>query len=126
MNLRAPIAKVRGLGSAHSGTGHWMHQKFTAMALLPLIIWFVYHVASLAGAPHAEVVAWMQEGWTIVLFSLFIIALFSHINYGVQSVIEDYVHNHTTALFALYGLKYGSWLLGAVSLMAIWRVGLGV
>jgi succinate dehydrogenase / fumarate reductase, membrane anchor subunit len=91
--MRSQLSRARGLGSAKSGLHHWWMQRITAMALLPLSLYFVLSVLMLAGASRAEMAAFMAEPWNTVLYLCLIIALFYHLSLGLQVVIEDYVHN---------------------------------
>ena len=100
-SLRTPLAKARGLGSAKDGTHHFWVQRLTAVALIPLTIWFGLSVASLAMAGQAEVVAWMKSPLSATLMLSFIMAGFWHMKLGLQVVIEDYVHTESTKITCL-------------------------
>ena len=100
-SLRTPLAKARGLGSAKDGTHHFWVQRLTAVALIPLTIWFALSVASLAMAGQAEVVAWMKSPVSATLMLSFIMAGFWHMKLGLQVVIEDYVHTESTKITCL-------------------------
>ena len=91
-SLRTPLAKARGLGSAKDGTHHFWLQRLTAVALIPLTVWFALSIASLATAGQAEALAWMKSPVTATLMLSFIMAGFWHMKLGLQVVIEDYVH----------------------------------
>jgi succinate dehydrogenase / fumarate reductase membrane anchor subunit len=90
--MRSSLGRARGLGAAHAGLHHWWAQRVTAVALLPLALYFVVSVLLLAGADHAAMVAYMSKPWNTVLFLCLIAALFYHLSLGVQVVIEDYVN----------------------------------
>ncbi len=100
-SLRTPLAKARGLGSAKDGTHHFWVQRLTAVALIPLTIWFALSIASLATAGQVEVVAWMKSPLSATLMLSFIMAGFWHMKLGVQVVIEDYVHTESTKITCL-------------------------
>ncbi len=100
-SLRTPLAKARGLGSAKDGTHYFWVQRLTAVALIPLTIWFALSVASLAMAGQAEVVAWMKSPLSATLMLSFIMAGFWHMKLGLQVVIEDYVHTESTKITCL-------------------------
>lgn len=91
--MRSQLSRARGLGSAKSGLHHWWVQRVTAIALLPLSLYFVLSVLMLAGASRAQMAAFMAEPWNTVLFLCLIAALFYHLALGLQVVIEDYVHD---------------------------------
>jgi succinate dehydrogenase / fumarate reductase membrane anchor subunit len=90
--MRSQLGRARGLGSAKSGLHHWWAQRVTAIALLPLSLYFVLSVLMLAGASRAQMAAFMGEPWNTVLYLCLIAALFYHLSLGLQVVIEDYVH----------------------------------
>jgi succinate dehydrogenase / fumarate reductase membrane anchor subunit len=109
-SLRSPIARVRGLGSAREGVGHWWVQRMTALALIPLGIWFVASVVCLAGADHAAITQWLSAPFTLGALALTILAAFYHAVLGLQVVVEDYIHakiaKHTLIIliqFAAFG-----------------------
>src|ERR1700733_6964294 len=103
--MRSQLGRVRGLGSAKSGLHHWWAQRATAMALLPLSLYFVLSVLMLAGASRAEMAAFMAEPWNTVLYLCLIAALFYHLALGLQVVIEDYVHKESTRMATLLLVK---------------------
>ena len=100
-SLRTPLAKARGLGSAKDGTHHFWVQRLTAVALIPLTVWFALSLASLATAGQAEVVTWMKSPLSATLMLSFIMAGFWHMKLGLQVVIEDYVHAEPTKMACL-------------------------
>ncbi len=91
MNLRTPLARATGLGSAKQGSHHWWHQRLTALALIPLSLWFMYALISMTNADYATVVQWIRLPYVTILLILFIVALFYHAKLGLQVVIEDYI-----------------------------------
>ena len=122
MTMRTPISRVRGLGSAKEGTHHWWMQRLTAIALIPLGIWFVISMISLAGADHAAASAWLANPLTAVLMLLLIIATFHHLQLGLQVVIEDYIHSEAAKMVCLIGLKLASFALGVAAVFAVLKV----
>jgi succinate dehydrogenase / fumarate reductase membrane anchor subunit len=83
---------VLGHGSAGDGVGHWWMQRVTAVALLPLTLWFVWSLLGLQLQSYDEVRGWLGQPWVAVLTILLVITLAWHSKLGVQVVIEDYVH----------------------------------
>lgn len=122
MNFRTPLARVRGLGSAKSGTRHWWLQRLTAAALVPLSLWFVAVLISLASADYAVVVAWLGSPVTAILAGAFIVAIFYHAQLGVQVVLEDYVHAEWLKLTGIVLTKLVAMLLAGASLFAVLRI----
>lgn len=91
-DLRTPLARARGLGSAKSGTEHFWWQRVTAIVLALLTPWLVWLLVSLAGADLDTARAVIAKPWNAILLAIFAVAMFWHTKLGVQVVIEDYVH----------------------------------
>ncbi len=119
MTLRSPLARVRGLGSAKSGTEHWWAQRLTALALIPLCLWFVASVAAMVGADYATMRAWVDSPLVAGLLILLIVATFYHAYLGVQVVIEDYVHYEPVKIAALLFVAGLSVLLGVIAVLSV-------
>ena len=102
---RSQLGRAQGLGAAKSGVHHWWAQRVTAVALLPLSLYFVYSVLALAGASRAEMAGFMAEPWNAVLYLCLIPALFYHLALGLQVVVEDYVSNEATRIATNLALK---------------------
>ena len=92
MNLRSPLSRVLGAGSAKDGTGHFWAQRVTAMGLLVLGIWFLYGMTRMGGFGQLELVAWLASPMNSVLMVLLILTLAWHSMLGIQGVGEDDVH----------------------------------
>ena len=122
MMRRTQLGRIRGLGSAKSGTGHWWAQRLTAVALIPLVIWFVVSVIVLTGAPYAAVAAWLGNPLNATLMVLLIFATFHHAQLGLQVVIEDYVHGEGTRLALIMLVKFAAILLGTGSVIAVLKL----
>lgn len=123
--FRTPLYQVRGLGSAKEGTHHWWLQRLTAVALVPLSIWFVASLVSMSDADYASVVTWVRSPVVTVLLLCLIWALFHHAQLGVQVVLEDYVHAEWLKVASIVALKFASILLGLASAIAVLKVSLG-
>ncbi len=124
-SMRTPMGRVRGLGSAKDGFHHWWMQRLTAVALVPLVLWFVVSVAGMAGMDHAAAVAWIGSPAVTVLLVLLIAATFWHAQLGVQVVIEDYVHGEGCKLAALIAVKFAAVLLAVATIVAVLRLAFG-
>ncbi|MCW9039270.1 MAG: succinate dehydrogenase, hydrophobic membrane anchor protein, partial [Rhodospirillales bacterium] len=111
--MRTPLARARGLGSAKEGVHHWWAQRATAVALIPLSLWFVGAVVELIGMDYLGLKAWMGVHGNLTMMILFISALFWHAQLGVAVVIEDYVHNETIKNIALVAARVISLVMGA-------------
>lgn len=86
-------ARARGLGSARRGTGAWRAERVTAVALVPLTLWFVASLVALGGADRATFLAWLGRPLPALLVILLLIAAFRHTALGLQVIIEDYMHS---------------------------------
>ncbi|HEY2444490.1 MAG TPA: succinate dehydrogenase, hydrophobic membrane anchor protein [Rhizomicrobium sp.] len=124
MSIRTPLARVEGLGAAHSGTQHFWRQRVSAVALIPLSIWFVISALSLIGAARHEAVTFLGMPVNAVLMALFVIAALHHMMLGVQVVIEDYVHGEAARIALLVLNQFFAWLVGAASLFALVKIAL--
>lgn len=125
MSLRTPLAQARGLGSAHAGVHHWWMQRLTAIALIPLTIWFVWAGIDLVGAGYIEARNFVANPVNALLFASLVIALFWHAQLGLQVVIEDYVHTHWLEVTLQVLVRFVAVLGVLASLLAIVRIGLG-
>lgn len=101
MSMQTPLKKVRGLGSAKSGTEHFWQQRLTALANLPLLVFFVWFVIAHLGADRAAVVASVKNPLIAIALLLTLSSVFWHMRLGLQVVIEDYVHSHSSKIAAL-------------------------
>jgi succinate dehydrogenase / fumarate reductase, membrane anchor subunit len=101
MSLRSPLGKVLGRGSAGDGVSHWWVQRVTAVALLPLTVWFTWSILGLHIQSYDEMRGWLGQPWVAVLSILLVITLAWHSKLGIQVVIEDYVHGKTTKTVSL-------------------------
>lgn len=125
VNLRAPLARARGLGAAGGGTRHWWMQRVTAIALAPLALWFVGSLVYLAGADHDTALRWLRAPADAVLMLCFIGALFYHAMLGVEAVLEDYVHAEGLKIASLLAVKFVLLLLALFATLAVLHVALG-
>lgn len=103
--MRSPLGRVLGLGSAKEGVEHWWRQRTTALLLVPLTLWFVISVIGLVGADRTAIVAWMHNPMAAVFLVLLIAATFYHAALGLQVVIEDYVHGEAARIATLLVMR---------------------
>ena len=123
--LRTPLKQVRGLGSARGGTHHFIVQRITAVALVPLSLWFVWLAVSLAQLDYAGARALVGQPVNAVLLLSFILAAFWHAQLGVQVVIEDYVHTPVLEISAQIAVKFLCALGALACILAVVRIALG-
>jgi succinate dehydrogenase / fumarate reductase membrane anchor subunit len=122
--LRSQLGRARGLGSAKSGLHHWWAQRVTAVALLPLSLYFVLSVLRLSGADRADMQGFMAKPWNTVLYLCLIAALFYHLSLGLQTVIEDYVHKDSTRMASLLAVKGAIILCALASAVSVLKLAL--
>lgn len=122
MKFRTPLARVRGLGSAKSGTHHWWLQRLTAVALVPLSIWFVASLLTIATSNYATALTWLETPLVAILCCALIVAVFYHGQLGLQVVLEDYVHTEWLKLVCIVAAKLLSLLLAGVCLFAVLKI----
>jgi succinate dehydrogenase / fumarate reductase membrane anchor subunit len=125
MELRSTLGRVRGLGSAKEGVSHWWAQRTTALALVPLCLWFAASVIGLAGADYTAVVVWFKSPFNATLMILLIGATFYHAVLGLQVVLEDYVHHEGRKLASIVIIKGLAGALGLLAVVAILKLAFG-
>ena len=125
MDLRSDLGRVRGLGSSKGGTSHWWAQRVTAVALVPLSAWFVFSIINLVGVDREGLKVWVNGPVSFVLMVLFLIALFYHMQLGLQVVIEDYVHNERNKVISLILNKLIAVFLVVSSITALMKIAFG-
>lgn len=123
--LRNPLKEARGLGAAKEGTGHFIAQRLTAIALAPLSIWFLAVAIGLVGRGYAEARVFLAQPWNAVLMAAFVLVLFQHGRLGLEVVIEDYVHHRGAEIALKVAVRFIAALAVIASLLAIARIALG-
>lgn len=124
MSLRSPLGKVRGLGSAKNGTHHWWMQKVTAVALIPLTIWFVASVVQMTQASYEVVINWLNSPVVAVLMILFIFTGIYHLKLGLQVIIEDYIHSEGSKVALQMIVTFGCIVIATTALFSILKIAL--
>ena len=125
MSLRSPVGRVLGLGSAKDGTGHWWAQRVSAVALIPLTLWFLLSLLALPTLDYATVRAWLSVPLSGLLAVLLVAVLSYHSYLGTTVVIEDYVHAAGSKILSLLLLKFLYVLVGGAGIFAILHVAFG-
>ncbi|NDV89524.1 succinate dehydrogenase, hydrophobic membrane anchor protein [Aurantimonas aggregata] len=118
---RSPLARAIGLGSAKHGAERWWMERVSAVALMPLTLWFVASIIAHSGSDHAAFVAWLRTPLATTLMVLLLIALFYHTALGLQVVIEDYLHSWTKVA-GLLAVRLGCFALAATGIIATLRI----
>ena len=123
--LRSPVGRAIGLGSAKEGVEHWWLQRVTAVALVPLTLWFVISVVRLSSADIDTVRDWVGRPLPAILLVLLLIATFWHASLGVQVVIEDYVHTDLAKLGLLIVIRLACFALAVAGVIAVLGIAFG-
>jgi succinate dehydrogenase / fumarate reductase membrane anchor subunit len=121
---RTPLARARGLGSAKDGLAHWWAQRLTAIALIPLVVWFAVSLVMQSGADYATVRAWIGSPLVMVLLILTIGIGLHHGQLGMQVVFEDYSDGAWRVTLVVL-VKFIAALFGLAAIVAILRIGFG-
>jgi succinate dehydrogenase / fumarate reductase, membrane anchor subunit len=122
-NMRSPLARAIGLGSAKEGVAAWWAERVSAVALVPLTLWLVASIIAHTGSDYATFIAWMRMPLPAILMTLLLIALFYHTALGLQVVIEDYVHS-ATKFAAVIAVRLGCCAFATAGVVAILRIAL--
>lgn len=122
MNYRTPLGRVKGLGSSHSGSKEWLLQKVNSAILAVLFLWFAFSFAFLIKADYVKVLLWIDNPINTVLLITFITVGLLHAAMGVQTIIEDYVHQTAKRILYIYIVKTVLAILWLLMIIAILHV----
>jgi len=125
-SLRSPLGRVRGMGSARSGTHHWWMQRVTSVALLPLTLWFVVSMISLAGTSYLETLLWIAQPMNAVLMLVLVGLTFHHMAAGLQTVVEDYVRAEFRRMAMILIIKAACLLMALACAFAVLRIAFAI
>ena len=117
--MRSPLGRAIGLGSAKEGVEHWWLQRITAVALVPLSLWFVIAIIRLVSADSDGVRDWVGNPLPAIMLVLLLIATFYHAALGLQVVIEDYIHAELTKLGLVIIVRLGCFALAVAGMFAV-------
>ena len=126
MLKKTPLGQVLGLGAAKAGTEHWWHQRLTAIAGIPLVVFLIGYILVHRGASRAEIVASMHNPIVAILMGLTIANLVWHMRLGLQVVIEDYVHTDHTKYALLLTNTFFAVVMMVAALYAILKMSIGL
>lgn len=124
-DMRTPLAKVRGLGSAREGTGHFWRQRLTSVASIPLILFFVGFLIVMNGASYDELRAALSHPAVALILMVMLVTGLIHMRIGMQIIIEDYVHGEGGKLALLMLNTFFTIAVGVVSIFALAKLSFG-
>lgn len=124
-DMRTPLARVRGLGSAREGTGHFWRQRLTAIANIPLILFFTGFLIALNGAGYAQVRTALANPFVALVMALVLISPLYHMRIGMQVIIEDYVYGEGMKLALIALNTFFTIAVGVASLFALLKLAFG-
>ncbi|MBA3813249.1 MAG: succinate dehydrogenase, hydrophobic membrane anchor protein [Alphaproteobacteria bacterium] len=119
MRFQTDLHKARGLGAAKSGVHHWIIQRMTAIALIPLGLWFVYSFIVLVAAPYEKAYEWLSSPWAVSASILFIVFMFYHGYLGMKVILEDYVSRLFLRWILIIFIKLFSIFMAALAIVSI-------
>lgn len=122
MHYRSPLANVRGLGSAKTGTSHWWMQRVTAVVLIPLSFWLIIFLDLSLKAPIQEIVAWLAMPLNTIAIVVWVVAVFYNSALGLQVIIEDYVAAEGIKIIAVWTVNLVFIFLALAALIAVFRI----
>lgn len=121
-DLRSPLAKIKGLGSAPDATHHFWQQRLTALALVPLALWFCFSIALLPNSSYPTILIWLQSPFNAVMLIFVILISFHHAQLGLQIIIEDYVTHYGYRLTAIISIKFISYFMMALGIYSLIKI----
>jgi succinate dehydrogenase / fumarate reductase membrane anchor subunit len=120
-----PLGKVRGLGSARHGGGHWLEERFTSVALVLLSFWLLFSLLMLPNFELATLKEWLGSAWGAIPMALLIVSAFKHGLDGLKVVVDDYVHNEGNRIAIHYLLVMAAIAGGSTALFALAKIVFG-
>lgn len=124
-DMRTPLRRVRGLGSAREGTLHFWRQRLTAIANVPLVLFMVGLMVALVGAPYEDVRATLANPFVTLVVILFLVSVLYHMKLGMQIVIEDYVHGEGAKVALIALNTFFPLVVGVASIFALLKIAFG-
>ena len=121
-SAETPLHKVQGMGASHSGTGHFWRERVTAVALLPLSLWFAFTMLGLAGTNEVTMVQYLAEPWNALLMAMFAATGLYHMSLGLQVVIDDYVQSSGMKIALLLLVRFVTVATISTCLFALIRI----
>ncbi|MEM7299585.1 MAG: succinate dehydrogenase, hydrophobic membrane anchor protein [Pseudomonadota bacterium] len=124
-DLRTPLSRVRGLGSAKEGTDHFWKQRLTSVANVPLILFFLYFLVRHNGSDHETLLASLSHPVIAILLLLVLVSGLLHMKLGMQTIIEDYIHSEGTKIVLLMLNSFFAIAIGVACVFSLLKIGFG-
>ena len=124
MSLKHPLTKGKKTGASGEGTHHWWLQRMSALALIPLSLWFLFSVIGHIGDDYQTVMKWISHPGIAVPLILYLGFMFFHAQLGLQVIVEDYCHDQATKLCILVLTKAVFLVAGVASVFSVLRIAL--
>jgi succinate dehydrogenase / fumarate reductase membrane anchor subunit len=125
MRRSSALGRVLGKGSAKYGVDHWWAQRVTAIALVPLVVWFLVSLLFIPRFNYAILAQWMNHTWNAVLLVALVLVVAQHSYLGVRVVVEDYVHHPGARILTLLAFQFAHVLIAAAGVFAVLKVAFG-
>lgn len=116
---RSDLSKAKNLGSAGSGSGHWWHQRLTAILLTLITAWLFYFFWDISNSTPSEIIEVFNKPYHVLMLTLFAMAGFYHAALGMQVVIEDYVHCRAVRLALILMVQIFSIVTALAFILAV-------
>lgn len=123
-SIVSPLAKAKGLGSSHHGTGHKLAHNITTLTNIPLVAWIIYSIYSLRNATYEEFTIWMSHPVSIIVTILFVISTLKHFTLELQVVYEDYISCKCLRMIKVIGMKLLFLAIGVATIVSILKLAL--
>ena len=124
-DMRTPLSRVRGLGSAKKGTEHFFMQRVTALANIPLTLFLVGALLVHAGSDYATMTVFLGNPFIGLIMLLLIVSAVYHMRLGLQVVIEDYIHGEASKLLALIANQFFAFTICVACILAVLKLVIG-
>jgi len=124
-SLKSPLAAARGAGSTGEGSHHWIVQRFSAVAMLPIVVWFMFNIAALSTSSYVAFIDWMSSPLVSAATILFVIMSFWHGALGLQTIIEDYIHCKICKPLFIFLTYFASFAFALTCIVSVLKISFG-